>query len=130
MSLDPPICVRCKQPVVVNREMYDVFERMHYVCFHLEFEHGDRDPDEDCGTPGCPVGEAPLRYLEDVGAELRAQATAARKYARENPADAFAQGVAHGYYVVLSLLLQQADAFQIAAQSLKLDGLDPDGDLL
>jgi hypothetical protein len=130
MSADAPICIRCKQPVVVNRKMYDVFERMHYLCFHLEFEHGDHDPDEDCGIPGCPVGEAPLRYLEDVGAELRTQAKAAREYARENRADQFAQGVAHGYYVVLSLLLQQADAFQIAPRSLKLDGLDPERDLL
>lgn len=32
-----------------------VFERMHYVCFHFEFEHGDTDRDQRCGVPGCPV---------------------------------------------------------------------------
>lgn len=29
-----------------------VFERMHYVCFHFEFEHGDTDRDQTCGVPG------------------------------------------------------------------------------
>lgn len=111
--------------------MYDVFERMHYLCFHMEFEHGDdRDPDVDCGIPGCPVGEAPLLYLGDVGAELREQASAAVEYAKRHRDDSFAQGVAHGYFVVLSLLLQQAAAFQIPPETLKLDGLDPERDLL
>jgi hypothetical protein len=31
----------------------DVFEKMHFLCFHLEFEHGDYDPDEPCSDPGC-----------------------------------------------------------------------------
>lgn len=38
----------------VNKEQYDVFERMHWLCFHLEFEHGDYDPDEACDDSGCP----------------------------------------------------------------------------
>lgn len=33
-----------------------VFERMHYVCFHFEYEHGDTDRDQTCRVPGCPVG--------------------------------------------------------------------------
>jgi hypothetical protein len=33
-----------------------VFERMHYVCFHFEFEHGDTDRDQTCGLAGCPAG--------------------------------------------------------------------------
>lgn len=33
-----------------------VFERMHYVCFHFEFEHGDNDRDQSCGLAGCPAG--------------------------------------------------------------------------
>ncbi|HWE64268.1 MAG TPA: hypothetical protein VHB98_21360 [Chloroflexota bacterium] len=43
-----PICVRCKEPVIANRDRYEVFEKMHYLCFHLTFEHnayGDFDPD-------------------------------------------------------------------------------------
>jgi hypothetical protein len=114
----------------VNRESYDVLERMHFLCFHLEFEHGDHDPDEGCDVPGCPVAETHANYLRDVGAGLRDEALAARKYATENSDDAFAQGVAHGYYVVLSLMLHQANAFQIAPEVLKLDGLEPERDLL
>jgi hypothetical protein len=130
MADDAPLCVRCGLPVVVNRDWYDVFERMHFLCFHMEFEHGDHDPDEGCDVPGCPVAETHANYLGDLGAELREQALAARKYARENRSDGFAQGVAHGYYVVLSLMLQQGNAFQIPPETLKLDGLEPERDLL
>jgi hypothetical protein len=49
-----PICVRCGLEVRVNREIYEILERMHYVCFHYGFEHGGFDPDEECDAPGCP----------------------------------------------------------------------------
>lgn len=52
-SQDAPLCVRCQQPVVVNRAEYALFESMHWLCFHLEFEHL-ADPDEACGDPSCP----------------------------------------------------------------------------
>jgi hypothetical protein len=130
MTDDAPLCVRCERPVVVNREWYDVFERMHFLCFHMEFERGDHDPDEGCDVPGCPVAETHATYLGDLGAELREQALAARKYARRNRDDGFAQSVAHGYYVVLSLMLQQGNAFQIPPETRKLDGLEPERDLL
>jgi hypothetical protein len=48
-----PICVRCHQPVTVNHDSYDAFEHMHWLCFHLEFEHL-ADPDEPCNDPSCP----------------------------------------------------------------------------
>jgi hypothetical protein len=48
------ICVRCGLEVRVNRESYEIFERMHWVCFHFVFEHGGFDPDEECDAPGCP----------------------------------------------------------------------------
>ncbi|MFT4225700.1 hypothetical protein [Micropruina sp.] len=35
---------------------YEVFEGMHYVCFHYEFEHGDTDVDAECSAGGCPSG--------------------------------------------------------------------------
>jgi hypothetical protein len=58
-SPDLPVCVRCGRVVRVNAERYDVFERMHWVCFHYEFEHEvgapDRDPDQACGDPVCPT---------------------------------------------------------------------------
>jgi hypothetical protein len=37
-----------------ERGQYEVFERMHYVCFHYEVEHGDTDVDTECGAGGCP----------------------------------------------------------------------------
>jgi len=59
VSLDAPICVRCDRPVVANRESYEVFERMHWVCFHFEFEHDGTDPDVPCGDWGCPMRRDP-----------------------------------------------------------------------
>lgn len=53
MSSDEPKCVRCGKPVVFNRDHYQTFERMHWLCFHLEFEH-EGDPDEACSDPSCP----------------------------------------------------------------------------
>jgi len=38
--------------VVKQAEHYNTFERMHWVCFHLEFEH-QADPDEVCSDPSC-----------------------------------------------------------------------------
>ncbi|PXY20756.1 hypothetical protein BAY60_24865 [Prauserella muralis] len=35
-----------------------MFEGMHFVCFHYEFEHRDTDPDDDCGLAGCPSAPA------------------------------------------------------------------------
>jgi hypothetical protein len=47
------LCARCGRAVRVNRDSYEIFERMHYVCFHYEFEHW-ADPDEECAAGGCP----------------------------------------------------------------------------
>jgi hypothetical protein len=48
-----PTCVRCGQPVQANADCYQVFERMHWLCFHLEFEHRG-DADQPCEDPSCP----------------------------------------------------------------------------
>lgn len=48
------VCRRCGRPVKRFAKDYDLFEGMHWICFHLEFEHGDHDPDEACDDPGCP----------------------------------------------------------------------------
>ncbi len=33
-----------------------MFEKMHWVCFHYEFDHGDAvDPDLACQVPSCPI---------------------------------------------------------------------------
>jgi dienelactone hydrolase len=47
-------CRRCHRPVKINAQQFEVFERMHYVCFHYEFEHGKFDVDEECAAGGCP----------------------------------------------------------------------------
>jgi hypothetical protein len=47
-------CRFCGQPVKINEDYYDVFEGMHWLCFHLAFEHGNYDPDEPCDDPSCP----------------------------------------------------------------------------
>jgi hypothetical protein len=106
------------------------FERMHYLCFHLEFEHSDCEPDEGCDVPGCPVAETHANYLRDLRTELRAQAFAARTSARQNRDDGSAERVSHGYHVVVSLMLQQANAFRIPPAILRPEGLDPESDLL
>ena len=61
-------CVRCGRPVTVNASDYDLFERMHWLCFHLEFEH-DADPDEHCADPSCPWWHIRVfrRELESLG---------------------------------------------------------------
>lgn len=51
---DPLLCHRCRRPVEISRGQYEVFEHMHYVCFHYEYEHDPADPDEKCSAGGCP----------------------------------------------------------------------------
>lgn len=52
------ICKRCGLPVVKEADRYEkVFEQMHWVCFHFEFEHTG-DPDDPCDDPSCPIARA------------------------------------------------------------------------
>jgi hypothetical protein len=55
---DLPVLMPCSRLVRVNADRYDVFERMHWMCFHNEFENEagapDRDPDQAYGDPDCP----------------------------------------------------------------------------
>ena len=54
-----PKCVRCGRVISRNAERAEVFEGMHWSCFHFEFEHGNSgdsdDPDIACGDPECPA---------------------------------------------------------------------------
>lgn len=52
---DSLICRLCKEPVVKNREHYETFENMHWICFHIIFEHHGADKDEECRDPSCPM---------------------------------------------------------------------------
>ncbi|HUE58227.1 MAG TPA: hypothetical protein VMO88_01460 [Acidimicrobiales bacterium] len=56
MASDELLCSRCTRPVRVSAAEYETFERMHYGCFHYEFEHDPADPDEECTAGGCPSG--------------------------------------------------------------------------
>lgn len=47
------ICEFCKQPVEVNKDNYEIFENMHWLCFHIVYEHHG-DPDAKCNDPSCP----------------------------------------------------------------------------
>jgi len=61
--------------VLRNRDRYETYERMHWACFHYEFEHllGDGaetgDPDIACGDPSCPArafdDQAPPDWFAD-----------------------------------------------------------------
>jgi hypothetical protein len=52
------ICQRCGEPVELDHEDFELFERMHPECFHYAFEHDLTKPGlaehEDCGDPACP----------------------------------------------------------------------------
>jgi len=50
---DSKICISCNKPVEENADSYEVFEKMHWLCFHLEFEHSG-DPDRACDDVSCP----------------------------------------------------------------------------
>lgn len=62
-------CRRCHRPVGVSHDQHGVFEDMHYVCFHYEFEHDPVDPDEECGAGGCPSAAVSLRPGRRPGLE-------------------------------------------------------------
>lgn len=77
MSAQPPICVKCRKPVS-RAENVELFEGMHWLCFHLEYEH-EADPDEACQDPSCPwwlirvlwqelerLGEDPKKVVEQA----------------------------------------------------------------
>ncbi len=68
MSDDAPVCARCGSAVMVNRENYELFEHMHWLCFHLAFEH-NADVDAPCEDRSCPwfVIEALRGGLTEAG---------------------------------------------------------------
>lgn len=65
-----PVCRRCGRPVRIGRGNYEVFEGMHFVCFHYEFEHDPADPDDDCGVAGCPSAPG-VRHKDRLVAAVR-----------------------------------------------------------
>ncbi len=69
-----PRCARCGRPVEVNRDLAaDQLRGMHWLCFHLEFEHPG-DPDAPCASPTCHVARAQIyaQALRDAGVDPHA----------------------------------------------------------
>ncbi|MET8999582.1 hypothetical protein [Amycolatopsis sp. NPDC004169] len=70
---DQQLCRRCGLPVRMPRDNYDIFEQMHFVCFHYAFKHRfgvpDNDPDQDCGLLNCPSAPA-ARHLDQLVAAV------------------------------------------------------------
>ena len=72
-------------------------------------------------------------YLRDLGYLLKERALEAKvefHAATEGSSKDFQGGRYMAYYEVISLVLSQAEAFGISADSLALQGIDPERDLL
>ncbi|KAA0548483.1 hypothetical protein FZW96_07885 [Bacillus sp. BGMRC 2118] len=65
-----PICVCCKTPVKFDEAQYEVFEKMHWTCFHFVFEHDMYDVDEPCDDPGCLWNRVNDHYVESYNAMM------------------------------------------------------------
>jgi hypothetical protein len=65
------------------------------------------------------------RYVREAGIDARADMESASDDDRQ-----FQQGRRMAYYEVLSLMQQQATAFDLPPRDLSLDGFDADRDLL
>jgi hypothetical protein len=65
------------------------------------------------------------RVFPDPAEERAGRAERATKDARRKRDDAYKQGVAEGYYEVLSTMVNQAGAFEIPVDELALEGFDP-----
>jgi len=79
------------------------------------------------------VSDVHKNYLFDLGYLLREEALEAkerRQQARGTDDEAFESGRAMAYHEVISLLVSQAESFQLPIEDLHLEGLDPDRDLL
>jgi hypothetical protein len=80
MSESSKICVSCGEPVVKNAESYENFEKMHWLCFHLAFEHSG-DADIPCDDPSCPWWHIEVfrKKLADTGLDPQQVLTQAIK---------------------------------------------------
>jgi hypothetical protein len=80
-----------------------------------------------------PVDQKYQRYLYDLGPILKERALrhkAARDAAFRGSEDySFQSGHVLAFNEVISILQQQADAFQIGRRDLRLEDIDPDRDL-
>lgn len=104
----PPLCqdrhmeLLCPRRVAVSAAEYDVFEQMHYVCFHYGFEHGEFDVDEECDAGGCPSAL--------FGFGRRSVVETARALAIESASDApWHNSTLHAYLEALAGWIEDSD---------------------
>jgi hypothetical protein len=55
----------------IDETSYETFEGMHWLCFHLAFEH-TTDPDEPCESRLCPIWHLQIlkEHLEKSGQDV------------------------------------------------------------
>lgn len=79
------------------------------------------------------MDEKHRNYLLDLGYLLHERAVEARQRreaAKGSAGEAFETGRAFAYYEVISLMLSQAETFELPVEDLHLEGVDLDRDLL
>ena len=71
------------------------------------------------------------RYLHDLGLLIKEYAleTKAQRDSSKDEDRPFHTGMLLGYHAIVSLMQQQADAFGIGREELRLDDIKPDKDL-
>ena len=85
MATETNNCKRCGRAIEVDPDLSrNVFEGMHWLCFHLEFEHAN-DPDLPCSDfASCPWWT--IRYYEDRLRQLGADPEAVLRESVEQEA--------------------------------------------
>lgn len=100
----PLTCRRCRRPITNAASHADVFEGMHYVCFHYEFEHRSADVDASCGLHGCPSNS--------LGDGRDAVVATARQLALEAASGApWENGDLHSYLEAFAAWLADSDGY-------------------
>jgi hypothetical protein len=85
------------------------------------------------GYPAMNDHEKLKNYLFDLGQLVKEHAMGAvaeREKHRGQPVQEFYDGYVLGFHRIVSLMQQQALAFGIDLKELKLDGIEPDRDLV
>jgi hypothetical protein len=64
-------CRKCRKEIVkFKNEAEEIFEGMHWLCFHFEYEH-EGEPDEACADYSCPNLKIGIyeKKLKELGLE-------------------------------------------------------------
>lgn len=71
-------------------------------------------------------------YLQDLGLLIKENALKVKDQAKASmdTERKFLQGILYGYARVISLMQQEAEAFGIGLDELRLDDIKPEGDLI